>query len=93
MKTKFYSLCLAGILTVATVFTPIYVSAQEEIEFSGIVTAVQGQRLEIEIAGGEMVWVTTEQPISETTVGLNISGHYMSLGDSYLLIDSSLDEQ
>ena len=93
MKTKIYSLCIAAILTVATVFSPIYVSAQEEIEFDGVITAVEGQRLEIEIAGGERIWVTTEKPISETVVGVNISGHYMSLGDTYLLIDSSLDEQ
>ena len=93
MKTRIYSLCIATILTIATVFSPIYVSAQEEIEFNGVITTVQGQRLEVEIGVDKRIWITTEHPISENDVGIDISGHYMSLGDSNLLISSSLDEQ
>lgn len=93
MKTKIYLLCIATILTIATVFSPIYVLAQEEIEFNGVITAVQGQRLEVEIGVDERIWITTEHQISENDVGVDISGHYMSLGDSNLLISSSLDEQ
>lgn len=93
MKTKIYSLCIATILTITAVFSPIYVSAQEEIEFNGVITAVQGQRLEVEIGIDEKIWITTERPISENDVGVDISGHYISLGDSKLLINSSLDEK
>lgn len=89
MKIKLHALCIACALTIATVFTPIYVSAEEKIKIVGIVTDIQGQRIEIESGAGARIWVTTEQPISENAVGLEISGYYILLGDSYLLIDFS----
>ncbi len=93
MKMKFYSLCIASMIVIGTAFAPVLGYAQDQIEIVGIITDVQGQRLEIEIESGERIWVTTKQPISDADIGHNISGHYIAIADTYLLVDSTLDEQ
>jgi hypothetical protein len=86
-------MCAASVLLLAVMSAPSSVFAEEGTAFSGIVTNIQGQRLEIVLDGGEKIMVTTNQAIPEDAIGKRISGWYTPLGDTNLLINPSFNGQ
>lgn len=68
-------------------FTSISSFANEPIYFSGIITDVQGQRMAIQLDGGSQIWGSMEQTIPANPVGQKISGRFISLGETYVLIN------
>lgn len=78
---------IAIIFLIANLVSSLSVYAEDQIPFSGIVIATEGQRLEIRTENGNRIWVTTEEPVSESTIGQEIYGFYVTQGDAYLLVE------
>ncbi len=89
---KIYPLAVACLLCVLVLSASVFVAAQEPVEFTGVVLAIEGQRLEIEDAEGERVWVTTEESLPADVLGKAITGRYVALGDTNLLVEATIDD-
>ena len=83
LKTLIMSITL---LIIAN-FVALSVSANDPVSFSGTVTSVQGQRLAIELEDGSQIWGSMEQSVPENSIGQQISGSYLSLGDTFFLVN------
>lgn len=79
------------VLMSSLVIAPVSALAEDQIVFSGKVITQQGQRLKIELQDGSTIWVSIEQSLPENAVGQNISGKYVTEGDTYFLIDPTFN--
>ena len=77
---------IATIFYVVVAFAPNYAYVDDRVSFTGTIKIVEGQRLKIVTDKGKRVWVTTEEPISKNIIGQNISGTYLLIGDTHVLI-------
>ena len=69
--------CLFWILCI-----PGHSAAQEMTPFEGVIVSIEGQRLEVALPSGNVIWITTNKEISQINVGQLVSRSYMSKGDT-----------
>lgn len=71
----------------ATAPQPVQAAAAPETAGSidGVIVAVEGQRLQLRLAGGATRWVTVDTAPSKSQVGKKVSGTSVARGDTFLL--------
>lgn len=80
--------CGFGLSAEATAQVNAMVLAQVQQEaIEGVVTNIEGQRLQVRSLNGDMRWFTTKAPLSPSYVGMRVKGTAVPAGDIDLLLN------
>ena len=60
--------------------------ADNAIPFSGVVLAVKGHRLEVELQNGSRLWGTMDNLVPSSVVGQKVTGSYAPAGDTNRIV-------
>lgn len=80
--------CGCGLSAEATAQVNAVILAQAQQEaIEGVVTNIEGQRLQVRSLNGDMRWFTTKTPLLPSYVGMKVTGAAVPAGDIDLLLN------
>lgn len=80
----FFGIGFSGLTTAQTGSLSLAQATQETIE--GMVTKIEGQRLEVRLVTGNTRWFTTKAPLQPSYIGIKVKGLAVQAGDTGLLL-------
>ncbi len=91
MNTKYLSIILLNIILLVYFIFPLSSFSNQSI--SGIITDIEGKRIEVITENKKTIWISVENSIPENYIGSSITGKYIAVGDTYILVESSINGQ